>query len=157
MRAAIAIACLAATVAAPASAALYRCPSEHGDGESIVTNLVDESEAGARACELLRPRASRLDAAPAPTRTSAPPRRAQAAPAAPAPTRRIANEVQRVRDDDRRAILESELRIEQDALAKLRQRAQAPAGDDERRRAEQALSRHAANVDALQRELARLR
>lgn len=156
----LAAAALAALLAPAVQAELYRCPSDRGDGGTIITNLLRESDAGERRCELLRPRSSSLDStqAPAIPRRSAPARRAVAANPSPEPTaHRIAASTQRVRDDERRAILETELRIEQETLARVRQRVQAPTTDNpQRREAEQALERHTANIAALQREIARV-
>src|SRR5205814_3738263 len=109
-----------------------------------------------RACELLQPRRSSLDAAPAAPRRTGLARRAATGEAPASADHRIAPQVQRVRDDDRRSILEGELRNEQLAMAAVKQQL---GGTDagQRQRAEQMASRHAANIDALQRELARLR
>jgi len=157
----LAAATLAALLAPGVQAALYRCPSDRGDGDMIITNLLRESDASQRSCELLRPRSSPLDsaAAAAAPRRSAPVRRVAAAETAPdTPTRRIAAPTQRVRDDERRLILETELRNEQSAMSRVRQSAQAAGADEtQRREAEQALARHSANVAALQREIARVR
>lgn len=160
----LAAAALATLLAPAVQAALYRCPSDRADGGTIITNLLRESDAGERGCELLRPRSSSLDStqAPAIPRRSAPARRATAADPSPSPSpeptaHRVAASTQRVRDDERRVILETELRIEQETLARVRQRVQAPTTDNsQRREAEQALERHAANIAALQREIARV-
>jgi hypothetical protein len=144
-----------------AAAAMYRCPLPQSPGEGIVTNLLSEADAKQRECVQLSPRRSTLDAPAAPP----PPAMRRGATMAAAPVRaadeprerRVSPAVQRVRDDDRRLILERELRTEQGALARVRQRVQAVAADDaERRRWEQEAARHQSNVEALQREIARL-
>jgi hypothetical protein len=138
----------------PTQAALYRCPSLQEPGRSIVTNLVGDAEARQRDCTPLATRSSALDAPVKPLQAAAAPR-TQAVPA----DRRIPVALQRERDTDRRAIIDAELRTEQQLLARAREIVKAaPAGDAEAQtQARQAAARHADNVDALQRELSRLR
>lgn len=145
----------AASLAPRAQATLYRCPSDRGDGAMVVTNLLRESDAAGRACEPMPTRRSALDDVAPPARRSAAPHRAPSVAAdTPAPVaRRIAPQVQQARDDDRRAILETELRREQEAVSRLRAGGANGASEADR----QALARHTADVEALRRELARLR
>jgi hypothetical protein len=152
MKAGLLSLCLLAAL--PAHAALYRCPSLQEPGRSIVTNLVGDAEARQRDCTPLATRTSALDAPVKPLPAAAAPR----APMIPA-DRRIPPALQRERDTDRRAIIDAELRTEQALLARAREIAQAaPASDAEgATQARQAAARHADNVDALQRELQRLR
>jgi len=152
LRLSCALACLVACL--PAHAALYRCPSLQEPGRSIVTNLVGDAEARQRDCTPLATRASALDAPVKPLPAAAP-SRGQVAPA----DRRIPVALQRERDTDRRAIIDAELRTEQQLLERAREIVKAaPAGDAEAQtQARQAAARHADNVDALQRELQRLR
>lgn len=155
MRVVLRLSCvLPCIVCLPAQAALYRCPSLQEPGRSIVTNLVGDAEARQRDCTPLATRASALDAPVKPLQAAAPPR-TQPGPA----DRRIPVALQRERDTDRRAIIDAELRTEQQLLARAREIVKAaPAGDAEAQtQARQAAARHADNVDALQRELARLR
>lgn len=149
----LAAACaMAAPLAAPA--ALYRCPAAGPGTAPVVTNLLHESEARQRSCELLQSRPSPLDAV-APVRPAAPPRPPEAATAADGAGRRVAPQVQRLRDDERRAILQAELHIEEETLARARLRT--PADAQERQRLQQQLERHAENIAALRRELSRTR
>jgi len=154
MKAALLLPCLLAVPLLPAQAALYRCPSQQEPGRSIVTNLVGDAEARQRDCTPLATRSSPLDAPVKPLPAAAAPR-SQSIPA----DRRIPVALQRERDTDRRAIIDAELRTEQQLLARAREIAQAaPSSDAEAAtQARQAAARHADNVDALQRELSRLR
>ena len=141
-------------VCLPVQAALYRCPSLQEPGRSIVTNLVGDAEARQRDCTPLATRASALDAPVKPLPSAARPRLPEQVA-----DHRIPAALQRERDTDRRAIIDAELRTEQQLLARAREIAKAaPTGDAEAQtQARQAAARHADNVDALQRELARLR
>lgn len=134
-----------------ASAGMVRCPSGQVGRPPVVTNLLAEADARARGCEPVAVRASPLDVAtepPAPRMAPAPAPRSPAAGLRPA-VHRVDPADQRVRDTQRRAILEAELRAEEDALARARQ----PGGGEEgARRA----ARHHENVEALRRELGRL-
>lgn len=84
-------------------------------------------------------------AADCPAPAAARPPRPAIAVAASAHSERIAPEVQRERDSERRRILEDELRHEQQALVQQQQRSDA-----------EALGRTRANIAALQGELSRL-
>jgi hypothetical protein len=75
-----------------------------------------------------------------------PPERHGETPSRPADALRVSAEEQRLRDDDRRRILEQELKKESSALA-----------DASAQGASDAAARHAADVEALKRELARLK
>lgn len=145
----LALACAACS--GQAAAVMYRCPSGQVGRPPVVTNLLAEADARARACEPIVVRASPLDVATAP-----PPRQAAPVPVRPEAPRmtpvvhRVDPADQRVRDTQRRAILEAELRAEEDAL---RRAGQAGPGDEAARR----VARHQENVEALRRELGRLR
>ena len=137
---------LAAAVAWPAGAhaVMYRCPPAEDGGAPVVTNLLSDDDARARSCERVGVRVSPLDGAvspkPAPLRGPA-----RSEPAA----HRVDPADQRGRDDQRRTILETELRTEEEALA----RARTGAGADMAK----VVARHADNVDALRRELGRMK
>jgi hypothetical protein len=161
-------------VAAPTQAAMFRCPSPFGDG-TVVTNGLDEAAAAERGCAALQARRSTLDGPlkpaaraqqaaddwVAPRKTASKPvaptgAAAPAAAAAPAQRERISAATQRERDSDRRSILEDELQREQAARQSAEQRAAAAdAATRDPLRAQ--VERHASNVDALKREIARLR
>ncbi|CAN7508486.1 hypothetical protein [Rhizobacter sp. LjRoot28] len=134
-----------------AAAAMYRCPSGQIGRPPVVTNLLAEADARARACEPVAVRASPLDVVTAPPSRQATP--AAVRPDAPRLTpvaHRVDPADQRVRDTQRRAILEAELRTEEEALGRARQ---SGGGEEVERRA----ARHQENVEALRRELGRLR
>lgn len=147
---------LAALIPTAAHAAMYRCPSEHNDGTTIVTNVLHESDATRRSCVVLNTRTSTLDAVTAPTPGVTPGRRARAGAVAQSAEYRIAPGTQRLRDDDRRTLLQEELRREEEALSATRSNLQTGTNDDGRL-AQEALSRHAANIESVKRELARIR
>ena len=80
------------------------------------------------------------------------------ASASPEPTpRRIDPAVQRERDGDRRSILDEELDREVKARQALSQRTETTADPAQREPLKAQLQRHTANIDALQREISRLR
>ena len=172
---------LVAGLPAAAQAAMYRCPSPYGEG-TVVTNGVDESTAAERGCDALQTRRSTLDgparspaaaakaaddwitprAAPARRVASVRPTPADGASvnanASPEPTpRRIDPAVQRERDGDRRSILDEELDREVKARQALSQRTETTADPAQREPLKAQLQRHTANIDALQREISRLR
>jgi hypothetical protein len=162
----------------PAQAALYRCPSPFADG-LVVTNIVNDAAASERGCEPLQQRRSALDM-PAQARTGSAanpaarlsddwiaPRRAGGGPAnhptAPkaadtgalrADVKRVDTAQQRSRDADRKRILQAELDTELQAHQSLQNKA----ANDSAQREEHSLraQRHAANIDALRRELSRV-
>lgn len=75
-----------------------------------------------------------------------------------ATSRRVPTAVQRQRDSDRRSTLERELATESEAFQRARTQSLAlAAGSAARTAADATVHRHAANLDALQREIARLR
>jgi hypothetical protein len=162
---------LALAVAVPAvQAAMFRCPSPFGPG-TVVTNGLDATTAAERGCEPLQVRRSTLDGPTAGSGQAAraaddwmAPRKApvavvrtDAAPAGPAPARRIDPIVQRERDADRRSILDDELARELKARDEVSRRAGAAKDPAQREPLATQLQRHAANIEALQREIARLR
>jgi hypothetical protein len=127
-----------------AQAVMYRCPPAEDGGAPVVTNLLSEDDARVRACERVGVRTSPLDVVVSPRPA------ASRAPARIDPVvHRVDPAEQRGRDDQRRTILETELRAEEDALA----RARAGAGADMAK----VVARHADNVDALRRELGRMK
>lgn len=133
------------------AAAMYRCPSGQVGRPPVVTNLLAEADAQARGCEPVAVRASPLDVVTAPMPRQAAPARARPEGDRILPVvHRVDPADQRVRDTQRRAILEAELRAEEDALGRARQ---AGPGEEVARRA----ARHQENVEALRRELGRLR
>jgi hypothetical protein len=152
----------------PAQAALYRCPSPFADG-LVVTNVVNEVAATERGCEPLQQRRSALDG-PAQARPGhnaarlsdewIAPRRAAVPKAADtgelkADVKRVDTAQQRSRDADRKRILQAELDTELQAQQSLQAKPAADGAqrDDQSVRAQ----RHAANIDALRRELSRVR
>jgi hypothetical protein len=162
----------------PAQAALYRCPSPFADG-LVVTNIVNDVAASERGCEPLQQRRSALDG-PAQARTGSAanpaarlsddwiaPRRTVSGhanhPAAPkaadtgelrADVKRVDTAQQRSRDADRKRILQAELDTELQAHQILQNK---PANDGaQREEHSQRAQRHAANIDALRRELSRV-
>jgi hypothetical protein len=162
----------------PAQAALYRCPSPFADG-LVVTNIVNDVAASERGCEPLQQRRSALDgpaqARPgsaanpaarlsddwiAPRRAGSGPANHPAAPKAAdtgalrADVKRVDTAQQRSRDADRKRILQAELETELQAHQSLQSRA----SNDSAQREEhsQRAQRHAANIEALRRELSRV-
>ena len=146
------IALASAAALAPAQAALFRCASPDDPGQLVVTNVLDDAQARDRQCQPLQQRASPLNVAASgvglPARATPP-----VAPMARSqPATRPLPAGERGREDERRRVLEDELRAEQQALAKQRaQNAAAPGDAEMARRA----ARHVENIAALQREIAR--
>ena len=160
---------LAVLVPAGAHAEMYRCPPAPGGDAAVITNLLDAEDAQRRGCQPMKPRRSALDqpmrqpvhTATAAVRAQAPSAHAAAAAPAtekPAGERRVAPQVQRHRDDQRREILQAELRKELDTATRIKTQLER-AGTDEasRQQTRAALARHVANVDALKQEIARIR
>jgi len=90
---------------------------------------------------------------PAPRLPSVPVRSAAAERVTPASFPRIDDETQRSRDSDRRRILEDELRIEEERLARLRE--EFNSGEPERRGDERNFARYQERVARLQDEILR--
>lgn len=160
---------MAALVPVGAHAEMYRCPPAPGGDAAVITNLLDAEDARQRGCQPMKPRRSALDqpmrqpvqSAAATVRAQAPlARTAAAAPAGgePAGDRRVAPKVQRHRDDQRREILQAELRKELDTATQIKMQLERAGSDDASRQQNRAaLARHVANVDALKQEIARIR
>jgi hypothetical protein len=161
---------LAATPTARAQATVYKCVDEQGRIE-----FTDTSRRGCKALDLpgLIPAPPRrvAPAAPALPQQGTPAPRASSAqtPAAPAAFPRVDTSAQRVRDNDRREILNDELRSEEKRLADLRR--DFNGGEPERQGNERNyakyqervahmrddLNRTERNIEALKRELANIR
>ncbi|MCM5682420.1 hypothetical protein M8A51_23070 [Schlegelella sp. S2-27] len=162
---------MAALVPAGVHAEMYRCPPVPGGDAAVVTNLLDAEDARQRGCQPMKPRRSALDQPMRqPARSATPTEHAARAPAArptaaaapaagePVGEHRVAPQVQRHRDDQRREILEAELRKELDTATRVKtQLERAGADDASRQQTRAALARHVANVDALKQEIARIR
>ena len=154
------VAAIMAGSVVPAQAVLYRCPAPFGEG-TVITNLVKEADAPSRSCAPLALRASALDAplrhdGPVRGRVPAELRSRVEPPRLSANAWRVPSEVQRARDDDRRTILQAELRKEEEDLSAARRRTAVTQGTEERRDASDTVTRHVENIQALQRELSRL-
>jgi hypothetical protein len=172
VRSAVAALAIAATLASPGAAraqsTVYKCVDEQGRVE-----FTDTSRRGCKALDLpgLIPAPARRPAVPNPQQGTPAPR----APAAPAPAAgpanfpRVDTSAQKVRDDDRRGILNEELRSEEKRLADLRR--DFNNGEPERQGNERNyakyqervahlrddLNRTERNIEALKREIANLR
>jgi len=150
---------------AQAQGAVYKCVDEHGRVE-----FTDQHRKGCKQLE------SFISTAPAPVRASAPiPAVRASGSTGPAPTAspasfpRVDNAQQRARDDDRREILNDELRAEQKKLADLRK--DFNGGEPERMGNERnyakyqervasmrdEIGRTERNIEALQREITNIR
>jgi hypothetical protein len=104
---------LAMLMAPMAQAQIYKCVDEQG------RKTYTDSPTGKSGCKLLETAVGFAAPAPRPDQPARP--RTAAAPAtSPADFPRIDNAQQRARDDDRRAILNEELRSEEKRLADLR-------------------------------------
>ena len=153
---------LLVAAAAPAwaqSGTVYRCPN------NVYTSEISEKEAKERGCRTIEG---------APITVVAPPRRPTNPPVQvggngpPRPDQRVDAKEQRARDSDARAILEAELRREEEALAALQK--EFNNGEPERRGDERnfvryqerveemrnAIARKQADIAALRRELSKL-
>jgi hypothetical protein len=175
---------LAAASSASAHAGLYRCPSPFGEG-SVITNIVNDSAAADRGCEPLQQRRSALDGEPrrtpvegaasvaaraadawmTPRAVVTAPARSAVPVALPPPAARAADTLefkrvdaatQRQRDTDRHRILHAELDAELSAQQSL-QAKPVPADGAQRDELRARQQRHAVNIDALKREISRLR
>jgi hypothetical protein len=150
---------------AQAQGAVYKCVDEHGRVE-----FTDQNRKGCKQLE------SFFSSAPAPVRASAPiPAVRASGSTGPAPTAspasfpRVDSAQQRARDDDRREILNDELRAEQKKLADLRK--DFNGGEPERMGNERnyakyqervasmrdEIGRTERNIEALQREITNIR
>ena len=174
VRGAVPALAIAATLAAPSAAqaqsTVYKCVDEQGRIE-----FTDTTRRGCKALDLpgLIPAPPRRPAVPAPQQGSPAPQQGARAPAAQPPTPanfpRVDTSAQKVRDDDRRDILNDELRSEEKRLAELRR--DFNNGDPERQGNERNyakyqervaqmrddLNRTERNIEALKREIANLR
>jgi hypothetical protein len=175
VRGAVPALAIAATLAAPSAAraqsTVYKCVDEQGRIE-----FTDTTRRGCKALDLpgLIPAPPRRPAVPAPQQQGSPaPQQGARAPAAQPPTPanfpRVDTSAQKVRDDDRRDILNDELRSEEKRLAELRR--DFNNGDPERQGNERNyakyqervaqmrddLNRTERNIEALKREIANLR
>jgi hypothetical protein len=137
---------LALALPASAQSVVYRCVDKEGRVLYTDTNTGN--------CKVVDSIVSGAISSPAPTRAPSVGMRqgagrAPAAAAASTPTAfpRVDNATQRARDDDRRAILDEELRAEEKKLADLRR----DAGSRED------IGRAEKNVEALKREIANIR
>ena len=144
---------------------MYKCVDEAGH-----VLYTDTLKAGCKALDLPSSGASGPVAAPARRGATAAPPRSSAAPAAtPAEFPRVSTYQQKARDDDRREILNEELRSEDKKLAELRR--EFNNGEPERQGNEKnyakylervaqlrdSIARAEKNVDALKREIANIR
>jgi hypothetical protein len=157
--AALALALHAGGAARATDSLVYKCVDAQG-------RILFTDTAG-RGCTMLE--LPGVFAAPAPRRGGAAPRAPRAAAPAPANFPRVDTAVQRVRDDDRRAILETELRSEESKLGELKR--EFNQGEPERLPTERGgtkyqervslmrdnLGRAERNIAALKRELANIR
>ncbi len=164
-RTAVAAALLAASAIANGQV-MYKCVDEAGH-----VLYTDTLKAGCKALDLPSSGATGPIAAPARRgAAAAPPPRSSAAPAAtPAEFPRVSTFQQKARDDDRREILNEELRSEDRKLAELRR--EFNNGEPERQGNEKnyakylervaqlrdSIGRAEKNVDALKREIANIR
>jgi hypothetical protein len=108
---AAAVLCGVAAAASAQERPVYKCPG------NLYTDTLTAKEAAARGCKA-------LEGAPVTVIQSGPPRRPTAVESAPASRpadQRVDPSDQKARDQDKRRILESELRREQERLAGLRQ------------------------------------
>jgi hypothetical protein len=153
-------AALALLACAPASAdsAIYKCVDDAG--------RVELTDVNKRGCKLLDVPGS--IPAPAPRRGSAP-ARASAPVSTPTDFPKVDGSQQRVRDDDRREILNDELRSEEKKLAELQR--EFNGGEPERQGGERnnvkyqervaalrdSIARALKNIDALKREIANVK
>jgi hypothetical protein len=160
LRCAIALTMLATGAVANAQSAIYKCVDAQGRVE-----FTDISKSGCKALDL-----PGTIAAPARRGGAAPRQQSASVPVAtPANFPRVDVSVQKARDDDRRGILNDELRAEEKKLAELK--ASFNGGEPERQGNEKNyakylervasmkddISRSESNIDALRREIANIR
>ena len=149
-------------------ATVYRCPGN----PVLYTDALSTKEARDKGCRTLDGAPITIIQSPRPRAPVAPNAAVVAAPApngaSGLPVERISPTIQRARDSDRRAILESEMRREEQALADLRR--EFNGGEPERRGDERnyqkyldrvselktVIARKESDVSALKRELAKL-
>ena len=160
------VACMAlAGGAAFGQGAVYRCPGN----PVLYTDSLSAKEARDKGCRTLEgaPITVIQSAKPRPPSVAAP-LLSNANASASVPTERISPQIQRARDSDRRAILESEMRRDEQALADMKR--EFNAGEPERRGDERnyqkyidrvadmkaSIARKESDVAALKRELAKL-
>jgi hypothetical protein len=161
---ALALACALAHPGAHADSTIYKCVDKSGRVE-----FTDINKSGCKALDLPgympAPRAPTPSAAPSPAAAM---RQGAKPVASPSNFPRVDNATQRARDDDRRAILEEELRAEEQKLASMRR--DFNGGEPERQGNEKNyakyqervaqmrddISRSEKNIEALRRELANI-
>jgi len=161
---------LTMTGAAQAQTTVYKCTDAQGRVE-----FTDTSKKGCKALDLpgYIPAPPARAAAPAPAaRTNSPAANAAAAPAStpgPGDFPRVDNSQQRARDNDRREILNEELRAEEQKLAEQRREfnnGEPPRNGNERNYAKyqervagmrEDISRTERNIEALRREIGNIR
>ena len=163
-KAAVAVLCGMAATAAAQERPVYKCPG------NLYTDTLNAKEAEARGCKALEGGAVTIIQTPAVRRPAveSPRAAADASPASRPAEQRVDPNDQKARDQDKRRILESELRREEQRLVGLRQEynnGQPERRGDERnyqkyldRMAElkDSVARYEADVQALKREIAKL-
>jgi hypothetical protein len=162
----IAVTTLALAPASFAQGTVWRCAE--ADGRPHYTNIKKETEG--KTCQVVTKEVSVVPGGPAGAPASAPRSSApQAATATPSNFPRVDRDTQRLRDDNRRRILEDELASEEkslvDAKSKLTEQESVRHGDeknyqrvlDRLKPYQEAVERHERNVSALKRELANLK
>jgi hypothetical protein len=164
---ALVLACVLAHPGARAESTVYKCVDKSGHVE-----FTDINKPGCKALDLpgYMPAPRAPTPSPSPAANPAPSMRQGARPAAsPSSFPRVDSATQRARDDDRRAILDEELRAEEQKLAALRR--DFNNGEPERQGNEknyakyqervaqmrEDISRSEKNVEALRREIANIR
>ncbi len=164
---ALALAAAAGSVSAQGTV-VYRCPGN----PVLYTDALSSKEARDKGCRTLEGTPITVIQSPRPRAPAAPAAGVAAATsstgASTLPVERISPSIQRARDSDRRAILEDEMRREEQALAELRR--EFNGGEPERRGDERnyqkyldrvsdlktGIARKESDIAALKRELAKL-